>query len=245
MYSDADAAALYDVLNPWAASDDFYLAHVMAARAALDVGCGTGVLLRRAREAGHRGRLCGIDPDRPSLERARRRSDVEWVEGTAADIAWRGEFDVAVMASNAFQCLVADEDIRASLAAIRGALADGGRFVFETRNPEFRQWTRWRPENGTDVVDHEGRALRVEHRVESVADGVVTFTETITTPEGDTLRVDRSRLRFLGEDELRAFLTDAGFRVEALYGDFAGGPLTPASKSIVVVAGEPGRPSGR
>ncbi|GAA4432671.1 class I SAM-dependent methyltransferase [Actinokineospora soli] len=243
MYSDADAAALYDVLNAWAASDDFYLAHVMAAGSALDVGCGTGVLLHRARDAGHRGRLTGIDPDRAALERARRRADVEWVDGRAVDIPWRGEFDVAVMASNAFQCLVTDDEIAASLAKIRTALVDGGRFVFETRNPAYRQWTEWRPENAVDVVDHAGRALRIAHRVESVADGVVTFTETTATPDGDVLRVDRASLRFLEPDELRGFLADAGFRVARL-GDWDGGPLTERSKSIVVVA-EPGSAPGR
>lgn len=82
VYSDANAAALYNVLNPWGPSDDFYLGLVMAARSVIDVGCGTGTLLHRAREAGHPGRLCGLDPDRTMLDRARRRSDVEWVAGT-------------------------------------------------------------------------------------------------------------------------------------------------------------------
>ena len=31
VYADDDAAALYDLLNPWDASDDFYLSHVLAA----------------------------------------------------------------------------------------------------------------------------------------------------------------------------------------------------------------------
>lgn len=57
VYSDDDEAALYDLLNPWEPSDDFYLSYVLAASSALDVGCGTGRLLHRAREAGHRGRL--------------------------------------------------------------------------------------------------------------------------------------------------------------------------------------------
>ena len=41
----------------------------MAAPSVLDVGCGTGRLLHRAREAGHAGRLCGVDPDVAALER--------------------------------------------------------------------------------------------------------------------------------------------------------------------------------
>ncbi|MEV5966140.1 class I SAM-dependent methyltransferase [Kribbella sp. NPDC051952] len=91
-YSDADAAALYDVINTWGSSDDFYLSHVMGASSVLDVGCGTGLLLERARADGHTGRLAGIDPDVAMLERARRRvPDAEWVEGKAVDIAWFDE----------------------------------------------------------------------------------------------------------------------------------------------------------
>ena len=37
MYSDADAAALYDHLNPWGPSDDFYLSAVLGARSVLDL----------------------------------------------------------------------------------------------------------------------------------------------------------------------------------------------------------------
>ena len=80
----ANPAAWYDVLNPWGPSDDFYLELVMAAGSVLDVGCGTGVLLHRARDAGHPGRLCGLDPDPAVLDQARARSDIEWVLADAA-----------------------------------------------------------------------------------------------------------------------------------------------------------------
>ncbi len=70
-------AAWYDVLNPWGPSDDFYLDLVMSAACVLDVGCGTGRLLHRAREVGHTGRLCGLDPDPAMLEQARARTDIE------------------------------------------------------------------------------------------------------------------------------------------------------------------------
>ena len=129
MFSDADAAALYDLLNPWDParwpSDGFYEDLVMAADSVLDVGCGTGAMLARARELGHTGRLAGLDPDRAALARARRRDGVEWVEGTAADVVWVAEFGLATMVSHAFQCLVTDVDLRPSLAGIRAALREG------------------------------------------------------------------------------------------------------------------------
>jgi SAM-dependent methyltransferase len=244
MYSDDDVAALYDRLNPWGPSDDFYLSYVLAAPSVLDVGCGTGRLLHRAREAGHAGRLCGIDPDLASLRRARRRADVEWVEGRAADMTWDQEFDLAVMASNVFQVFVTDEELAGSLAATRAALVPGGRLVFGTRNPRVRAWEGWNPANPFDVVDHQGRELRILYQVESVAGDVVTFTETTATRDGRALRVDRASLRFLGVEGVEAALRDAGFEVGAWYGDWSRGPLTGDSDNIVVVATAEG-PHGR
>jgi len=236
MYSDEEAAALYDVLNPWGPSDDFYLALVMDARSVLDVGCGTGAMLHRARQAGHTGRLCGLDPDRANLGVAQRRTDIEWVTGTAASMAWESEFALAIMIGHAFQVLVSDDELRASLNAIRQALADGGRFAFETRNPLARAWESWNPGNAMDVVDPSGRPVRISYEVESVVDDVVTFTETTSAPDGIQLRVDRASLRFLGVDALAGFLSDAGFEIEAQYGGWFREPLDPASPEIITVA---------
>ncbi len=193
MYSDDDAAALYDLLNPWGPSDDFHLSHVMEATSVLDIGCGTGLLLHRARDAGHGGRLCGVDPDLAALGRARRRADVEWVEGRAADMSWDREFDLAVMASNVFQVFGSDDELRASLAATRSALVPGGRLVFGTRNPRVRAWEGWSPANPIEVIDHQGRELRIVYQVESVAGDVVTCTETTATRDGEALREHRGR----------------------------------------------------
>ena len=236
MYSDEAAAALYGVLNPWGPSDDFYLALVIEATSVLDVGCGTGALLHRARQAGHAGRLCGLDPDPASLGVARRRTDIEWVAGTAASMAFDSEFDLAVMTGHAFQVLVGDDEVRASLAAIRRALAGSGRFAFETRNPFARAWESWHPGNAIEVVDPSGRPVRVWHEVEAVVGDVVTFTETTSDPDGAQLRVDRASLRFLDVDALAGFLADAGFEIEAQYGGWFREPLDPASPEIITVA---------
>src|SRR5690349_2268062 len=97
---------------------------VMAAPRVLDVGCGTGELLRLARERGHVGHLLGVDPAAAMLDVARVRTDVEWVLGDVHAIA--GEFDLVVMTGNAFQVLLSDDEVRAFLSTVRSVLAPAG-----------------------------------------------------------------------------------------------------------------------
>ena len=236
-FSDVSLAALYDQLNPWGPGDDFYLDLVMSARSVLDVGCGTGRLLARAREAGHGGRLCGLDPAAAMLVQARRRAPAEWVLGDLGSARWEGEFDLVVMTGHAFQVLLGDEQVRAALAGVRRALADGGRFAFETRNPAVRPWESWTPDRARAVRDAGGDAVRVSHRVEApVLGDRVTFSETFEHPGWERPRVSRSTLRFLGADALRRFLGSAGFTVQEQYGDWARGPLSATSPEIITVA---------
>jgi SAM-dependent methyltransferase len=176
-----------------------------------------------------------VDPDPARLAEARRRADVEWVAGTAASMTWNREFDLAVMMGHAFQELVGDDEVRASLSAIRQALTAGGRFVFETRNPLARAWETW-PELTIDVVDPSGRPVRVRYEVEAVAGDVVTLTEATCDPDGTVLRADRASLRFLDVDTLAAFLDGAGFEIEAQYGDWSRERLEPSSPEIITVA---------
>ncbi|MFJ2827643.1 class I SAM-dependent methyltransferase [Streptomyces sp. NPDC087263] len=241
-FSDLSLAALYDTLNPWGPGDDFYLDLVLSARSVLDVGCGTGQLLGRAREAGHEGRLCGLDPAAAMLVQARRRPGVEWVLGDLAATRWEREFDLVVMTGHAFQVLLGDEQLREALTAVRQALAPDGRFVFETRNPAGRAWERWTPERVREVTDARGNVVRVWHDVETpVAGDRVTFTETFVHPEWEQPRVSRSTLRFIGPDALDGFLAEAGFVVHERFGDWGRGPFTPAAPEIITVA-RPDRP---
>lgn len=240
LFSDAEVADLYDVQNPWDLGghpeNGFVSALVMEAGSVLDVGCGTGSMLHVARRDGHTGRLAGIDPDASMLDRARRRDDIEWILGKAEDIAWTEEFDLATMTSNAFQCLITDAELHASLVAIRNALRPAGRFVFGTRHVQARAWESWNPANAFDTTLPDGRVLRMWHAVTSVVGDVVTLTETTGLPDGTALRVDPGTLRFFDVPTLGKFLTEAGFQVEEQYGDWRRGPVTSESPGIVTIA---------
>jgi SAM-dependent methyltransferase len=240
-FKDDHLAALYDVFFPPARRDDFafYLPLLMAARAVLDVGCGTGALLRRAREAGHTGRLCGLDPAPGMLNQARARSDIEWVLGTLSAVNWDREFDLIVMTGHAFQELIEDDEIRGALTAIRAALTNDGRFAFETRNPLVRAWEHWATEYTAEVTDADGAVVRCESQAWAPVDrGIVRGSGTYTSPGWDRPRVSWGMLRFLDAATLSSFLHDAGLTVEVQFGDWSGQPLTDASPEIITIAGK-------
>ena len=236
-FSEPLLAELYDAFARETGDFEFYLPLLMSASSVLDLGCGTGELLRLAREAGHGGRLCGLDPAPAMLELARRkRTDIEWILGDMTSVDWRGEFDLVVMTGHAFQVLIEDGELRDSLAAIRSALSADGRFVFETRNPLARAWEHWTPEHAAETV-HRGQPVRMVREVETPVSGeLVSFTSTFTSPAWDRPETSRSTLRFLGVVELSSFMSAAGLVLEAQFGDWDGQPLTDGSPEIITVA---------
>ena len=170
------------------------------------------------------------------LDHARRRSDIEWVDGDLASVAIDGQFDLAVMTGHAFQVLLDDDEIRSALTAIRAALTDDGKFVFETRNPSSRAWERWTPANAKEVVDGTGVAVSMAHEVDSVDGDRVSFTTTFSSPAWDRPETSQSTLRFLDADSLGAFLDAADLVVVEQFGDWDRQPLTDTSPEIITVS---------
>ena len=239
LFSEPSLAELYDAFCPAEQRGDFslYLPMVMSAETVLDVGCGTGELLRLARQAGHTGRLCGLDPADAMLDQARTRSDIEWILGDLASVDWRQEFDLVVMTGHAFQVFIEDDQLRVSLAVIRSILTEDGRFAFETRNPLVRAWEGWTPDNAVEVACAADAMVRMAHEVKTPVDGsIVSFTTTFTSPSWDGPQVSRSSLRFLDVDTLSSFLSNAGLAVEEQFGDWDRQPLTDTSPEIITIA---------
>jgi len=210
----------------------------MSAESVLDVGCGTGLLLHRARDCGHIGRLCGLDPAVGMLSQARQRSDVEWVLGDLASMGGKEEFDLVVMTGHAFQVFVEDQELRTSLAVIRSLLTEQGRFGFETRIPIARAWESWTPDDVAEVTDAGGAVVRMRHEVETPVTGqVVRFTTTFENPNWEHPQVSRSALRFLEVATLSGFLSEAGLAIEEQFGDWDRQARTDTSPEIITIAG--------
>jgi hypothetical protein len=157
--------------------------------------------------------------------------------GDLASVEWDGEFDLVVMTGHAFQVFVEDDQLRASLATIRSALTEDGRFAFETRNPLVRAWEGWAPDDGVEVVGAGGAVVRMAHEVATpVVGSTVSFTTTFTSPSWDRPQVSRSTLRFLDAGSLSSFLSDAGLEIEEQFGDWDRHPFTDRSPEIITIA---------
>jgi SAM-dependent methyltransferase len=236
-YDDPQLAALYDLFNPWGPSDDFYLELIMAAESVLDVGCGTGMLLKRARAAGHAGRLVGLDPANAMLDIARERSDIEWIHGDLSTVGFDREFDLIYMTGHAFQVFLEDDQIRQTLTAVRDAMTENGRFAFETRNPAVRAWESWTPEHVYEISVPGQGTIRDWNDVQLPVDGdLVTFRSYASGPAVGGFKETVSTLRFLDAAGVARFLNEAGLIMEEQYGYWDRSPLTDDSPEIILIA---------
>jgi ubiquinone/menaquinone biosynthesis C-methylase UbiE len=239
-YTDAEFARLYDAENPWHPMDDFYQRLDLAAASVLDVGCGTGTRLARTREAGHPGRLVGVDPAEAMLAMARAKtSAVEWIRGDAQTLQLAARFELLTMTGHAFQLLLDDAAALAALENFRRHLTpSGGLLAFETRNPAARPWQRWtREETHLEIAAPDGEPYESWVEAAVAHDGdLVTFRGVLRSLRSGQVRTTSNTLRFVDLAHLRDLLADAGFTTEAWYGDWDASPVTPTSPEVVVLA---------
>jgi SAM-dependent methyltransferase len=246
-FYDPRLVAIYDTVNPIAEYETFYLdlASKLSATSVVDVGCGTGLLTCELAKRGHR--LIGVEPSKAMLEVARRRAcgeRVEWIEGDALGL---GELkaDLAIMTGHVAQFFLDDEDWHSALIAIRKALRPGGHIAFESRNPLVQPWADkgvkdhvdWPTRTSSRKVDDPvaGRIEWWTEILEAKNDRVRTAIHYLFTRSGEEL-VSTNELRFRTRAELGRSLSDAGFSVESVFGDWDGLSADPASRELIFVA---------
>ncbi|MFE4212113.1 class I SAM-dependent methyltransferase [Streptomyces sp. NPDC056844] len=210
-------ASVHDALDPDRGDLDAYLriAEESGARAALDIGCGTGVFALLLAERGIE--VVGVDPAAASLDVARAKPGgdrVRWIHGDASALPPL-RADLATMTANVAQQIVGPQAWRTTLGRIHAALRPGGHLVFETRDPARRAWEGWTREASYRVTEIPGTgAVESWVQVTEVNGPLVTFRWTyVFVADGEVLTSD-STLRFRERQEVEADLTARGFTVE-------------------------------
>lgn len=237
-YVDPRLVELYDSANPRGADTDFYrqLAAELNAQTIVDLGCGTGLLTC---ELAVRDRhVIGVDPAPAMLTVARQRAGaqrVRWIEGDSSVIG-KPDADLVLMTGNVAQVFLDDVTWATTLNFIHDALRTGGYLAFESRNPNDRAWEQWQKhttytssdspfgpiEEWLEVLGEENGRVRLK--------GYNLFKAT-----GEVLVVD-SELCFRTLDEMRSSLSQAGFTIEHVLGDWNSGPFVNTSRFMVIIA---------
>ncbi len=198
----------------------------------LDLACGAG---RHAAELERLGaRVVGFDLSPSMLRRARARIRGPLVRGDMRSLPFRpGTFALAVNLFTSFGYFRNDAEHRLVMRQVCESLRPGGRFVLDYLNADHVRRTLRRD---TEEVDG-GRApsdVRIRRRFSEEGKYVVKEIEL-----GAENRSFQERVRLFGPAELRRLLEEEGFRVDAVFGDYDGGPLDGRATRTILVATRP------
>lgn len=235
IYGDPALVPLYDVLNRSDHDHEFYRLEIPPdARKLIDLGCGTG---RFAIDMAGRGyAVTALDPSPGMIDFARQQNGsdaVDWVVGSAVDIPAGLAADAAVMMGHAFQCLTTDQAIAETNSAIRTALRSGGRFLFESRNPDTAPWHHWNSREEI-ATDHIGSPVTIEREVIEIVGDLVTFEERFSW--SGEMRTSRSTLRFPRKETVVEHLKNAGFTDITVFGFWDRSPFSENSPEMIFCA---------
>ncbi|MDE2293392.1 MAG: class I SAM-dependent methyltransferase, partial [Elusimicrobia bacterium] len=185
----------------------------------LDLGCGAGAqTLELARR---HYRVVGMESSNEALAAVRERAKeehltVHFLANALDRIPYDGEFDAVINVRNPLGSLPTERDDARCLAAVRRALKPGGRLLLDLLN---REWLVRR------LAPHDGAFDLVTGRLDGRG-----FTTRGGRPRGG------ETLRIYTLTELKRLLTDSGFRVRGVWGDYHGRRYELDSMRLVLVA---------
>ena len=214
----------------------------------LELGCGTGRVSLPLARAGID--LVGIDRSAPMLDRARRQilksrnaqilklRKLRLVRGDIRFPPFEDEtFEMVLAPYGILQSLIRPRDLTATLASVARILAPGGTFGIDLV-PDVPKWREY--ENRVQLRGRAGGAQLT--LIESVRQDpkrhLTTFEQTYIERRGAKTREHRFDLTFrtLSVRQMTGQLERAGFRVDAVLGDYRGRPWDDRADVWIILA---------
>ncbi len=215
----------------------------------LELGCGTGRVLLPVARTGVR--IVGVDRSAPMLSRARRRirrssrgSRVSLVRGDIRMLpfAGPGQFGLVMAPYGILQSLTREADLVATLESVARVVKPGGTFGLDLVPDlpawkEYRQRLRlWGP-RGKGKVRASHLSLIESVRQDAKRKLTIFDQEYIERRDGGETRHTFSlTFRTLPVPQMVRRVERAGFRIEAILGDYDGRPWDPRAEVWVMEA---------
>lgn len=228
-------AEIYDAASTH--RDDFAYCAGLAegANSVLDLGCGTGEFL-----VSLDCDATGVDPAAAMLAIAAARpggAGKTWVEADGSSVRLGRKFDLIVLTGHAFQVFLSDAGQQAVLETIAAHLTPKGRFVFDTRNPDFPARKSRKLEEGSRRFQHpelgEVEAWNMSEFDQKT--GILSYSNNYRIVATGERRGAAAQIRYTPKSELETRIKAAGLRVDRWLGDWHGAPYEPDSKEIIPV----------
>jgi ubiquinone/menaquinone biosynthesis C-methylase UbiE len=212
----------------------------------LELGCGTGRVSVPLARAGVT--LVGVDRSTPMLERARQqilRSSnpqilkcLRLVRGDIRALPFEtAAFPMVIAPYGILQSLIRPRDLTAALASVARVIAPGGTFGIDLV-PDVPKWREYE-----NRVQLRGRARGAQLTlIESVRQDpkrhLTTFEQKYLERKGNITREHRFDLTFrtLTVRQMTGQLERAGFRVDAVLGDYRGRPWDDRADVWIIMA---------
>jgi ubiquinone/menaquinone biosynthesis C-methylase UbiE len=210
----------------------------------LELGCGTGRIALPIVKSGVR--LVGIDRSEPMLERARRRlrraklaDRALLVRGDIRQLPFRRRpgFGCVMAPYGILQSLTRERDLQAALGAVARVLRRGGLFALDLV-PDLPRWSEYRRRTSLRGRHGGGTLTLVESVRQEQARGLTIFDQEYIEQRGRNRTVHRFELTFrtLSVPQMSRRLEKAGFTVDAVLGDYQGGPWDDRADTWVILA---------
>ena len=199
----------------------------------LDIPCGHGRISQRLARAGYQ--VTGVDSNQRFLELARRSS--EGVEYIQADMRTyepeQGGFDAVVNWFTSFGYFD-DATDRGLLGRWRRALKEGGKLVIDHQNRQRLFAVLAAADGSAAILTERGDDLMIDRTTFDI-DSARSNTDRITVRDGRVKRYHYS-VRTFAFNELRDWLSEAGFSSVSAFGNYRGDPFSHESRRMIVVA---------
>ncbi len=206
------------------------LAHGMAGRRHLDVGCGTGKSFMPLLERGYRVTACDLSPAMVEIARARlpEDSDAQVLVADMRALPELGEFDLVTCMDDAINYLLDDDELIAAFSCVARQLAPTGVYVFDTNSLGIYQHAF-----ASEFAREDERTFfvwRGESQGGCAPGDIRTATIEIFAQTGDghwTRRSSQHVQRHHGIAAVRSALAAAGLECVQVLGQTGGAQLHP------------------